>query len=61
MSKMEMDAAMTQQFWRAARGPGGVRQVFQTLFRVMPDLHGEVVRWGGTEDGVTMLSQKEDR
>ena len=52
--------SMIQQFWRVTRGQGGQRQVFRPPFRVMPDLHGEVVRWGATEDGVIRLSREED-
>ena len=50
--RLTADAAMIQPFSRVARGPGGLRQLFEPLFRVMPDLRGEVVRWGATEDGV---------
>ncbi|GAB3275488.1 hypothetical protein GCM10027589_00680 [Actinocorallia lasiicapitis] len=35
-----------------AYGPAGFRRVFKPLFEVVPDLHGEVHRWGATSDGV---------
>lgn len=50
--RLTADAAMIQPFSRVARGPRGLRELFEPLFRVMPDLRGEVVRWGATEDGV---------
>ena len=50
--RLSTDAAMIQPFWRVARGPWGLCQLFQPLFTVMPDLRGEVVRWGATQDGV---------
>lgn len=50
--RLTADAVMIQPFSRVARGPRGLRELFEPLFRVMPDLRGEVVRWGATEDGV---------
>ena len=50
--RLAADAAMIQPFSRVARGPRALRELFEPLFRVMPDLRGEVVRWGATEDGV---------
>jgi len=50
--RLTADAALIQPFSRVARGPRGLRQLFQPVFRVMPDLRGEVVRWGATKDGV---------
>ena len=34
------------------RGVGGLRQLAGPLFDAMPDLRGEMLRWGPTEDGV---------
>jgi SnoaL-like domain len=34
------------------RGRAGLRRMAEPLFDAMPDLHGEVVRWGPTEDGL---------
>jgi ketosteroid isomerase-like protein len=51
-SRMTDDAPLIQPLAREGRGPGGLRQLFGPLFEVMPDLRGEVVRWGPTEDGV---------
>jgi len=45
-------AVMIQPLSRVFRGPQGLRALFGPLFGVMPDLRGEVVRWGATEDGV---------
>ena len=50
--RLAADAAMIQPFSRVARGPRGLRELFEPLFRVIPDLRGDVVRWGATEDGV---------
>ena len=35
-----------------ARGVGGMRRLFAPLFAAIPDLRGEVRRWGPTEDGL---------
>jgi ketosteroid isomerase-like protein len=50
--RMTDDAALIQPLAREGRGPAGLRQLFGPLFEVMPDLRGELVRWGPTEDGV---------
>jgi ketosteroid isomerase-like protein len=34
------------------RGVAGLRRMAESLFGAMPDLRGEVLRWGATEDGV---------
>jgi hypothetical protein len=34
------------------RGLEGLRRMAEPLFEAMPDLRGEVLRWGPTEDGV---------
>jgi hypothetical protein len=34
------------------RGVGGLRRLAQSLFGAMPDLRGEMLRWGATDDGV---------
>ena len=35
-----------------ARGHAGMRALFEPLFKAIPDLRGEVLRWGRTDDGV---------
>src|SRR5262245_6894640 len=50
--RLTPDAVLIQPLTPVRRGPRGLRQVFTPLFRIMPDLRGEVVRWGATDDGV---------
>jgi ketosteroid isomerase-like protein len=50
--RLAPDAVLIQPLSRVYRGPRGLRALFESLFRVMPDLRGEVVRWGATADGV---------
>jgi ketosteroid isomerase-like protein len=45
-------APMTQPLAAKVRGPAGLRQLFDPLFRAMPDLRGDVVSWGETDTGV---------
>ena len=48
------DAVFEQPLAPRVHGPAGARELFEPLFAAMPDLHGEVVRWGATEDGVVI-------
>ena len=50
--RMAPDARMLQPLAPERRGPDGLRDLFTPLFEVLPDLRGELVRWGPTEDGV---------
>jgi ketosteroid isomerase-like protein len=50
--RLTPDALMTQPLAAPLRGESGMRRLFTPLFRAIPDLHGEVVRWGATADGV---------
>lgn len=50
--RMHPDAVLIQPVAAPARGPGALRELFAPLFEVVPDLHGEVQRWGETVDGV---------
>ena len=46
------DALMEQPIVPDTRGPKALREQFAPVFAAMPDLTGEVVRWGETADGV---------
>ena len=46
------DALFVQPLAPPTRGRDGLRQLFGPLFEAMPDLRGEVLRWGPTDDGV---------
>lgn len=50
--RLTADAVMIQPLSPVLRGQRGLRELFGPLFGIMPDLRGEVVRWGATEDGV---------
>ena len=50
--RMHPDTLLTQPIAPPARGPGALRQLFEPLFKALPDLHGELQRWGETADGV---------
>jgi ketosteroid isomerase-like protein len=50
--RIHPDVLMTQPLAPAARGIATFRPLFEPLFRAIPDLRGEVRRWGETEDGV---------
>lgn len=50
--RLTADAVLIQPLSRVSRGPRGLRELFEPLFGIMPDLCGEVERWGATEDGV---------
>jgi ketosteroid isomerase-like protein len=49
---MTADAPMVQPLAAPVRGPAGLRALFEPLFTAIPDLRGDVVRWGETGDGV---------
>jgi ketosteroid isomerase-like protein len=46
------DARLVQPLSRTFRGPEGLREMADSLFAAIPDLRGETLRWGETEDGV---------
>ena len=46
------DVLMTQPLVRDVRGPRALRELFGPLFGALPDLVGEVIRWGPTDTGV---------
>jgi SnoaL-like protein len=50
--RMTPDALLRQPLAADVRGPAGLRDLFEALFEAMPDLRGELVRWGETGDGV---------
>jgi hypothetical protein len=50
--RMHPDAVLIQPVAPPARGPGALRDLFEPLFKAVPDLHGELKRWGETADGV---------
>jgi ketosteroid isomerase-like protein len=50
--RLTPDAVLSQPLSPVLRGPQGLRALFGPLFRIVPDLRGEVVRWGATEDGL---------
>jgi ketosteroid isomerase-like protein len=51
-SRIHPDILMTQPLAPPARGVATFRPLFEPLFRAIPDLHGEVLSWGETDDGV---------
>jgi SnoaL-like domain len=46
------DVQLIQPLSRTLHGPEGLRQMAIPLFAEMPDLRGEVLRWGPTDDGL---------
>ncbi|WP_067480676.1 nuclear transport factor 2 family protein, partial [Nocardia amamiensis] len=50
--RMHPAATIIQPMAAPAHGPNVLRQLFSPLFSAIPDLYGEVVRWGTTTDGV---------
>jgi ketosteroid isomerase-like protein len=52
LQRKHPDVLLEQPLSRPARGEAGMRALFEPLFAAMPDLRGEVVRWGPTGDGV---------
>jgi ketosteroid isomerase-like protein len=51
-ARFHADALMIQPIVPTTRGPKALREQFAPVFAAMPDLRGEVVRWGETSDGV---------
>jgi ketosteroid isomerase-like protein len=49
---MSPDVVLIQPLARTVRGQRGMRGVFAPIFAAIPDLRGEVQRWGETEDGL---------
>jgi hypothetical protein len=50
--RMHPDTVLSQPIARPARGSGALRELFEPLFKAIPDLGGELRRWGETADGV---------
>ncbi len=50
--RMHPDTVLRQPVAAPVRGRGALRELFEPLFAAVPDLHGEVLRWGETADGV---------
>ncbi len=46
------DVLLVQPLSPPLRGVGGLSRLAGSLFGAMPDLRGETLRWGETEDGV---------
>ena len=46
------DARLVQPLSRTFQGPGALRAMADSLFEAIPDLRGETLRWGETDDGV---------
>ena len=51
-ARLTPDALMTQPMAAPLRGDAGMRRLFRPIFAAIPDLHGDVERWGATSDGV---------
>jgi ketosteroid isomerase-like protein len=50
--RMHTDTVLIQPIAPPARGPGALQELFGPLFKAVPDLQGELKRWGETADGV---------
>jgi SnoaL-like protein len=50
--RMHPDTVLIQPIASPARGPGALQALFEPLFQAIPDLVGELKRWGETDDGV---------
>jgi ketosteroid isomerase-like protein len=50
--RMHPDTVLSQPIAAPAHGPRALRQLFGPLFEAVPDLTGELNRWGETADGV---------
>jgi hypothetical protein len=46
------DLLLLQPMSPPLRGRDGLRRLVEPLFDAMPDLRGEVLRWGSTDDGL---------
>lgn len=51
-TRLRPDSSFEQPLMPAARRPEQWRAGFERLFSAVPDLRGEVVRWGATADGL---------
>lgn len=49
---LHRDVTLIQPLARPMHGLAAVRAEFSRIFALIPDLHGEVDRWGVTADGV---------
>jgi hypothetical protein len=50
--RMHPNTALIQPIAPPARGPRALQQIFEPLFKAIPDLVGDLKRWGETVDGV---------
>jgi ketosteroid isomerase-like protein len=50
--RMHPNTALIQPVAPTARGPRALQQLFVPLFKAIPDLQGDLKRWGETSDGV---------
>jgi len=50
--RMHPNAALIQPIARTTRGPNALHELFVPLFKAIPDLVGDLKRWGETADGV---------
>jgi ketosteroid isomerase-like protein len=50
--RMHPETVLMQPIAPTARGPRALQQLFAPLFKAVPDLRGELQRWGETADGV---------
>jgi ketosteroid isomerase-like protein len=50
--RMHPNTALIQPIARTARGPRALHDLFAPLFKAIPDLLGDLKRWGETTDGV---------
>jgi hypothetical protein len=50
--RMHPNTTLIQPIARAARGPKALHELFVPLFEAIPDLVGDLKRWGETADGV---------
>jgi ketosteroid isomerase-like protein len=50
--RMHTDSVLIQPIAPTVRGPQALQELFGPLFKAVPDLHGELKRWGETVDGV---------
>jgi hypothetical protein len=51
-SRLTPGAAMIQPLAATTYGHAGLRELFAPLFATIPDLRGDIVRWGESADGV---------